>query len=103
MQGINLHVDLNQSVVRRSIRSQQLDASLSTEGDDFDGYIIASQEQEQNAMDEELQNTLIAGKTLGIKFGDTGILIMKKMIENESKEMKASLKNNTFAPVMTDR
>ncbi|KAF7131755.1 hypothetical protein RHSIM_Rhsim09G0140400 [Rhododendron simsii] len=71
VQGINLHVDLNQSAVRRSIRSQQLEASLSTEGDDFDGYIIASQEQEQNAMDEELQNTLIAGKTLGIKFGDT--------------------------------
>ncbi|KAF7114854.1 hypothetical protein RHSIM_RhsimUnG0075300 [Rhododendron simsii] len=102
LQGINLHVELNPRAVRRSIRSQQFEASLSTEGDDIDDYIIASQEQEQNAIDEELQNTIIAGNTLGIKFGDIGVLRMKKMIENEYKELKESLRNNTFAPLMRD-
>lgn len=100
VQGINLHVDLNPSAVRRNIRSQRFEASLSTDGDDIDGYIIASQEQEQ--MDKELQNTILAGNNLGIKFGNSGIMRMKKMIEDESKAMKESLINNSFAPLMRD-
>ncbi|KAF7138728.1 hypothetical protein RHSIM_Rhsim07G0051900 [Rhododendron simsii] len=68
--GINLHVDLNPSAVRRNIRSQQLEASVNSEGDDIAEYIIASQEQEQNEIGKEVQNTIIAGNSLGIKFGD---------------------------------
>ncbi|KAI8536289.1 hypothetical protein RHMOL_Rhmol10G0245900 [Rhododendron molle] len=60
-QGIKILVDLNPSVVRKNIRSQQFEASLSTEGEDIDGYIIDSREPEQNAMDKELQNTIIPG------------------------------------------
>ncbi|KAG5556811.1 hypothetical protein RHGRI_007161 [Rhododendron griersonianum] len=45
--GINLHEDLNPSDVRRNIRSQQFESSLSTEEDDIDGYIMGFQEQEQ--------------------------------------------------------
>lgn len=52
---------------------------MSTKGDDIDDYIIASEEQEQSAIDEELPNTVIAGNTLVIKYGDIGVLRMKKM------------------------
>lgn len=103
VQSINLHVDLNPSAIRKSIRSQHLEAALSTEGDEIDEYIIASQEQEQTAVDKELQNTITAGNNLGIKFRDDGILRMKKMIENEAKVLKASLKNNSFAPFVRDQ
>lgn len=98
MQGINLLINLNPSAVRKNIKSQQFEASMSTEREDIDSYIMDSQEQEQNAMDKELQNTIIAGNNLGIKFNESGVLRMKKMIENEHKAMIASLKNNTFAP-----
>lgn len=55
-------------------------------------------------MDKELQNTIIAGKNLGIKFEDAGILRMKKMIEDEAKALKASLNNkNSFAPLMRNQ
>ncbi|KAF7112933.1 hypothetical protein RHSIM_RhsimUnG0177800 [Rhododendron simsii] len=100
--GINLHVDLNPSAVRRNIRSQQLEASVNSEGDDIAEYIIASQEQEQNEIDKEVQKTILAGNSLGIKFGDAGIKRMKKMIENEAKVLKASLKYNSFAPLTRD-
>ncbi|KAI8566473.1 hypothetical protein RHMOL_Rhmol02G0043900 [Rhododendron molle] len=76
---------------------------MSTEGEDIDSYIMDSQEQEQHAMDKELQNTIIAGNNLGIKFNESGVLRMKKMIENEHKALIASLKNNTFAPLMRDQ
>ncbi|KAF7126497.1 hypothetical protein RHSIM_Rhsim11G0186100 [Rhododendron simsii] len=99
---INLHIELNPSAARRNIRSQQLEASVSTDGDDIDGYIMGFQEQEQDAVEKELQNTMLAGNTLGIKFGNSGILRMKKMIENESIAMKASIKNNPFAPLLRD-
>ncbi|KAI8568827.1 hypothetical protein RHMOL_Rhmol02G0230500 [Rhododendron molle] len=59
VQGINLLVDLNPSAVRKNIRSQQFEASMGTEGEDIDSYIMDSQEHEQNAMDKELQNTII--------------------------------------------
>ncbi|KAF7123508.1 hypothetical protein RHSIM_Rhsim12G0072300 [Rhododendron simsii] len=60
-------------------------------------------EQEQNAIDTDLQNTIVAGNNLGIKFGNAGVLRMKTMIENEAKALKASLENNTFAPLMRDQ
>ncbi|KAF7114510.1 hypothetical protein RHSIM_RhsimUnG0085900 [Rhododendron simsii] len=100
--GINLHVDLNPSAVRRNVRSQQLEASLSSKTNEIEEFIIASQEQEQNEINKEVQNTIIAGNTLGIKFGDAGIKRMTKMIENEAKILKESLKNNSFAPLMRD-
>ncbi|KAF7115527.1 hypothetical protein RHSIM_RhsimUnG0052900 [Rhododendron simsii] len=99
---INLHIELNPSAVRRNIRSQQFEASVSTEEDDIDGYIIGSQEQEQDAIEKELQHTILAGNTLGIKVRNSGILRMKKMIENEALALKASMKNNTYAPLMRD-
>ncbi|KAF7143615.1 hypothetical protein RHSIM_Rhsim05G0007500 [Rhododendron simsii] len=99
---INLHIELNPSAVRRNIRSQQFEASVSTEEDDIDGYIIGSQEQEQDAIEKELQHTILAGNTLGIKVRNSGILRMKKMIENEALALKASIKNNTYAPLMRD-
>lgn len=102
LQSINLHVDINPSAVRKNIRSQQLEATLSNDGDDIDSYIIASQEQEQISLDKELQSTIIAGNNLGINFRDDGILRMKKMIEIETKALKASLKNNSFAPLLRD-
>ncbi|KAI8551279.1 hypothetical protein RHMOL_Rhmol06G0173200 [Rhododendron molle] len=76
---------------------------MSTEGEDIDSYIMDSQEQEQNAMDKELQNTIIAGNNLGIKFDNAGVLRMKKMIENENKALIAALKNNTLAPLVRDQ
>ncbi|KAI8566563.1 hypothetical protein RHMOL_Rhmol02G0050200 [Rhododendron molle] len=94
--------DLNPSAVRRNVRSQQLEASLSSERDEIEEFIIASQEQEQNEIKKEVQNTFIAGNTLGIKFGDSGIKRMTKMIENEAKILKAALKSNSFAPLMRD-
>ncbi|KAG5550312.1 hypothetical protein RHGRI_015314 [Rhododendron griersonianum] len=104
VQSINLHVDLNPSAVRQSIISQQFETYLSTEGDEIDGYIIALMEQEQNSVDKELQNTIIVGNNLGIKFGDAGIQRMKKMIENEAKALKASPNNNnSFAPLMRNQ
>ncbi|KAF7115524.1 hypothetical protein RHSIM_RhsimUnG0053300 [Rhododendron simsii] len=101
--GINLLVDLNPSEVRRNIRSQQLEASVNSEGDDIAEYIIASQDQEQIEIDKELQNTIIAGNSLVIKFGDPGIKRMKEMTENEAKALKASLQDNSFAPLMRDQ
>ncbi|KAG5556710.1 hypothetical protein RHGRI_007100 [Rhododendron griersonianum] len=88
--------------VRAVMRCQQLEASLSSEGDEIEEYIIASQEQEQMEIDKEVQNTIKACNALGIKFGDAGIKRMTKMIANEAKILKASLKNNSFAPLMRD-
>lgn len=99
---INLHVELNSSAVRRNIRSQQLQASESIEGDDIDGYIIGSQEQEQDAIEKELQHTISAGNTLGIKMDNSGIRRMREIIEEESRALKASIKTNPFAPLMRD-
>ncbi|KAF7131897.1 hypothetical protein RHSIM_Rhsim09G0015100 [Rhododendron simsii] len=100
--GINLHVDLIPSAVRRNVRSQQLEASENSKREGFAEYINASQQQEQNEIDKELQKTIAAGNSLGIKFGNPGIKRMKKMIENEAKALKASLKDNSFAPLMRD-
>ncbi|KAI8554292.1 hypothetical protein RHMOL_Rhmol05G0087200 [Rhododendron molle] len=75
---------------------------LSSERGEIEEFIIASQEQEQNEINKEVQNTIIAGNTLGIKFWDSGIKRMTKIIENEAKILKASLKNNSFAPLMRD-
>ncbi|KAF7132436.1 hypothetical protein RHSIM_Rhsim09G0077300 [Rhododendron simsii] len=94
--GINLHVDLNPSAIRRSIRSQQFEASLTTEEEDIDGYIIDSQVQEHNAMDKELQYNITAGNTLGIKYNDSGVLRLKKgcgaVWGNNTNRMKRSMK-----------
>ncbi|KAF7145750.1 hypothetical protein RHSIM_Rhsim04G0148100 [Rhododendron simsii] len=45
---------LKSSAVRKNIRSQQFEASMSTDGEDIDSYIMDPQEQEQNTMDTEL-------------------------------------------------
>ncbi|KAG5532176.1 hypothetical protein RHGRI_026710 [Rhododendron griersonianum] len=52
--GINLHVDLNPSAVRRNVRSQQLEASLSSEGDEVSNCAVNFEPEEE---DDEVDNT----------------------------------------------
>ncbi|KAF7129699.1 hypothetical protein RHSIM_Rhsim10G0184600 [Rhododendron simsii] len=69
---------------------------------DINLHIELNPSAEQDAIEKELQHTILAGNTLGIKVRNSGILRMKKMIENEALALKASIKNNTYAPLMRD-
>lgn len=61
VEGINLHVELNPSAVRKNIGRQQFEASLSTDGIDNDdsGFVLDTSEQEQNFIAKELHATAI--------------------------------------------
>ncbi|KAI8551430.1 hypothetical protein RHMOL_Rhmol06G0184900 [Rhododendron molle] len=48
---------------------------------------------------EELQETIIADTKLGIKYDDADVLRMKKMIEQETKDLEIILRDNPFAPL----
>ncbi|KAF7142276.1 hypothetical protein RHSIM_Rhsim05G0211700 [Rhododendron simsii] len=60
---------------------------------------VDTPEQEQYRIAKELQETIIPGNKLGIKYDDAGVLRMKKMIEQEAKDLEIILRDNLFAPL----
>ncbi|KAG5539088.1 hypothetical protein RHGRI_019592 [Rhododendron griersonianum] len=98
MAGINLLVDLNQSAIRKAVRNQQLEESLSTEDSEHGTRSIPiTQEQEQNMIDNELRTTITAaGVTLGIDFEEEDVISVKEMKEGEVQEF-ARLQRNRRA------
>ncbi|KAF7153635.1 hypothetical protein RHSIM_Rhsim01G0085700 [Rhododendron simsii] len=66
---------------------------------EISGYIADTPDQEQFRIAEELQETIRASTKLGIKRDDAGILRMKKMIEQEAKDLESILRDNPFAPL----
>ncbi|KAF7116097.1 hypothetical protein RHSIM_RhsimUnG0038800 [Rhododendron simsii] len=66
---------------------------------EISGYIADAPVQEQFRIAEELQETIRASTKLGIKYDDAGVLRMKKMIEQEAKDLESMLRDNPFAPL----
>lgn len=101
LKGINLQVELNPRIVRKTIRSKKYEDCMNSEGEEHEeeDYVSDTQEHEEELVEEELQFTKEAGTILGIEYVDTDIMRMKKMIQNEAEELKLLRKNNTFAPL----
>ncbi|KAF7117144.1 hypothetical protein RHSIM_RhsimUnG0000500 [Rhododendron simsii] len=60
-------------------------------------------DQEQFKIAEELQETIRASTKIGIKYDDAGVLRMKKMIEQEAKDLESILRDNPFAPLQREK
>ncbi|KAF7121325.1 hypothetical protein RHSIM_Rhsim13G0191800 [Rhododendron simsii] len=105
--GINLMVDFRPKEVKGKNRSQPFGDELvlvesnGTSGSpcEISGYIADTPDQEQVRIEEELQKTIRASTKLGIKCDDAGIMRMKKMIEQEAKDLESILRDNPFAPL----
>ncbi|KAF7154284.1 hypothetical protein RHSIM_Rhsim01G0048500 [Rhododendron simsii] len=105
--GINLMVDFRPKEVNGKNRSQPFGEELvlvesnRTAGSphEISGYIADTPDQEQFRIAEELQETIRASTKLGIKYDDAGVLRMKKMIEQEAKDLESILRDNPFAPL----
>ncbi|KAF7142921.1 hypothetical protein RHSIM_Rhsim05G0113800 [Rhododendron simsii] len=109
--GINLMVDFRPKEDNGKNRSQPFGEDLvSTESSrtsvpshEVSSYIADTPEQEQYRIAEELQETIIAGTKLGIKYDDACLLRMKKMIEQEAKDLEIILRDNPFAPLQRNK
>ncbi|KAF7143499.1 hypothetical protein RHSIM_Rhsim05G0208300 [Rhododendron simsii] len=105
--GINLMVDFRPKEVNGKNRSQPFGEELalvesngtSVSPHEISGYIADTPDLEQLRIAEELQETIRASTKLGIKYDDAGILRMKKMIEQEAKDLESILRDNSFAPL----
>ncbi|KAG5550157.1 hypothetical protein RHGRI_015195 [Rhododendron griersonianum] len=60
-------------------------------------------DQEKFRIANELQETILADTKLGIKYDDAGVLRMKKMIEQEAKDLESIMRNNSFAPLQRNK
>ncbi|KAI8536606.1 hypothetical protein RHMOL_Rhmol10G0270700 [Rhododendron molle] len=109
--GINSMVDFRPTEVNGKNRSQSYGEDLvsiessgtSVPSHEVSGYIADTPDQEQYKIAEELQKTLIAGTKLGIKYNDTDVLSMKKMIDQEAKDLELLLRDNPFAPLRRNK
>ncbi|KAF7113489.1 hypothetical protein RHSIM_RhsimUnG0121600 [Rhododendron simsii] len=92
--------------IRKAVRSQQLEESLSTEDSEHGTRSIPiTQEQEQNMIDNELRTIIIAGVTMGIDFEEEDVMSMREMIEGEVQEFtrlqrnRRAKRSNSFTDV----
>ncbi|KAI8524644.1 hypothetical protein RHMOL_Rhmol13G0164500 [Rhododendron molle] len=97
---IELEVDLNPRNIRKSIRSQAYEECMSSNEVTYDDeeFRNATQEQQLDVVEQELQDTIIAANILGIEYVDTDVRRMRRMIETEAKGLQQLQRNNRFAP-----
>lgn len=87
LEGINLHVDLNPKKFRKALRSLTFEACRSSiECEEIHNSLISAFNSQEERVLEKFQCTKKTGSRLGIDFGITDEMIMKKMIEIETKE-----------------
>ncbi|KAI8532319.1 hypothetical protein RHMOL_Rhmol03G0059500 [Rhododendron molle] len=67
------------------------------------GFIADTPDQERYRIAEEFQETIIADTKLGVKYDDADVLRMKKMIEQEAKDLESIPRNNPFAPLQRNK
>ncbi|KAF7121147.1 hypothetical protein RHSIM_Rhsim13G0074200 [Rhododendron simsii] len=100
--GINLMVDFRPKEVNGKNRSQAVGEDLdliessrtSVPSFEVSGYIADTPDQEQYRIAEELQKTITAGTKFGIKYDDDAARRMKKMIEQEAKDLEFILRES---------
>lgn len=99
--GIELEVDLNPRNIRKSIRSQAYEECMSSNEATYDDEecINATQEQQLDVVEQELQETILAANILGIAYGDMDVRGMRRMIETEAKGLQQLQRNNRSAPL----
>ncbi|KAG5561213.1 hypothetical protein RHGRI_004292 [Rhododendron griersonianum] len=99
--GIELEADLNPRNIRKSIRSQAYEECMSSNEATYDDEecINATQEQQLDVVEQELQETIIAANILGIEYGDMDVRGMRRMIETEAKGLQQLQRNNRSAPL----
>lgn len=66
---------------------------------DDEECINATQEQQLDVVEQELQETIIAANILGIEYGDMDVRGMRRMIETEAKGLQQLQRNNRSAPL----
>ncbi|KAG5547952.1 hypothetical protein RHGRI_013590 [Rhododendron griersonianum] len=94
LKSINLLVELNPSIIRKTTRSQQYEECMSKEdsvhgssGDD-----MTDQDQNREGEVDTFEDTIAAGEILGIDFEESDVWAIKKTFEAEDKETKMLMK-----------